>query len=78
MNTHPDYAINKELGECYLFMGDFDKAEGYYRKAVTVKQDLPEPYLGLATVAVQRGDLATAQTLYAQALALKEDDKGLA
>ena len=34
MDNHLDYEINKELGECYLFMGDLDKAEEYYRKAV--------------------------------------------
>ena len=33
MSNQLDYEINKELGECYLFMGDFDKAEEYYRKA---------------------------------------------
>ena len=26
MSSHLDYEINKELGECYLFMGDLDKA----------------------------------------------------
>ena len=24
MENQLDYEINKELGECYLFMGDFD------------------------------------------------------
>lgn len=78
MDRHPDYEINRELGQCYLFMGDFDKAEDHYRKAVNVTHDTPDPYLGLATVAVQRGDLASAQTLYEQALAIEENDKGLA
>ena len=27
MSSHLDYEINKELGECYLFMGELDKAE---------------------------------------------------
>lgn len=27
MSSHLDYEINKELGECYLFMGDLEKAE---------------------------------------------------
>ena len=33
MSSHLDYEINKELGECYLFMGDLNKAENYYQKA---------------------------------------------
>ena len=54
--SHLDYEINKELGECYLFMGDLDKAEEYYRKAASSNGVHPDPYLGLATIAVQRGE----------------------
>lgn len=52
MSGHMDYEINKELGECYLFMGELDKAEEYYKKAVGSNGIHPDPYLGLATVAV--------------------------
>ena len=34
MSNHLDYEINKELGECYLFMGDLEKAEEYLSQAV--------------------------------------------
>ena len=57
MSNQLDYEINKELGECYLFMGDFDKAEEYYRKAASSNSQSAAPFLGLATVAVQRSDL---------------------
>ena len=60
MSSHLDYEINKELGECYLFMGDLDKAEDYYQKAAGNNGVHPDPYLGLATIAVQRGDLEQA------------------
>ncbi len=78
MSTHIDYEINKELGECYLFMGDFAKAETYYQKAVAAAPDQAEAYLGLATVAVQKNDLDTASANYAKAAALKAFDKPLA
>ena len=52
MSNQLDYEINKELGECYLFMGDFDKAEEYYRKAASSGAQNAAPYMGLATVAV--------------------------
>ena len=55
MSQHLDYEINKELGECYLFMGDLDKAENYYRKAANSAGEYADSYLGLATIAVQRG-----------------------
>lgn len=77
MNTQLDYEINKELGECYLFMGDFDKAEEYYRKAATDNSKSAAPFMGLATVAVQRSDLDKALILYQKAASIEETDKAL-
>ncbi len=73
-----DYEINKELGECYLFMGDYDKAEEYYRKAITHGGTFAAPYLGMATVAVQRGKLDEAMVLYTKAHSLEATDKTFA
>lgn len=78
MSDQLDYEINKELGECYLFMGDFEKAEDYYRKAAAATTTQPAPFIGLATIAVQRGDLQNAMTLYSKALAIEENDRALA
>ncbi|SNR97103.1 Tetratricopeptide repeat-containing protein [Humidesulfovibrio mexicanus] len=73
--SHLDYEINKELGECYLFMGELDKAEDYYKKAASSNGVHPDPYLGLATIAVQRGDLDAALTLYSKAHGIDANDK---
>ncbi len=70
-----DYEINKELGECYLFMGDLDKAEEYYRKAINHGGTQSAPYLGMATIAVQRNKLDEAMVLYTKAHTLEESDK---
>ena len=78
MSSHLDYEINKELGECYLFMGDFDKAEEYYAKAVSSNGVHADPYLGLATIAVQRGNLDKALTLYEKAVSIDGCDKAFA
>lgn len=78
MSTNLDYEINKELGECYLFMGELDKAEDYYKKAIGSNGVHSDPYLGLATIAVQRGELDRALTLYSKAAAIDESDKSLA
>lgn len=72
-----DYEINKELGECYLFMGDLDKAEEYYKKAASSNGVHPDPFLGLATIAVQRGDMENALTLYRKAESIEPNDKSL-
>lgn len=78
MSSHLDYEINKELGECYLFMGELDKAEGYYQKAAGSNGVHPDPYLGLATIAVQRGDLEQAMSMYEKAEGIASSDKSLA
>lgn len=77
MSNHLDYEINKELGECYLFMGDLDKAEDYYRKAALSNGESVAPYLGLATIAVQRGKMDEAMVLYLKAASIEETDKTL-
>ncbi|AMK11157.1 tetratricopeptide repeat protein [Pseudodesulfovibrio indicus] len=77
MSGHLDYEINKELGECYLFMGELDKAEEYYKKAVSSNGVHPDPYLGLATVAIQRGALADAEVMYKKAHNIAPSDKSL-
>lgn len=77
MSGHLDYEINKELGECYLFMGELDKAEEYYKKAVGSNGVHPDPYLGLATVAVQRGALDDAILMYEKAHKIEPTDKSL-
>ncbi|WP_029893435.1 tetratricopeptide repeat protein [Desulfohalovibrio reitneri] len=75
--SHLDYEINKELGECYLFMGDLEKAEEYYQKAASSNGVHPDPYLGLATIAVHRGHLDAALHLYEKAADIQTDDKSL-
>jgi tetratricopeptide (TPR) repeat protein len=78
MSSHLDYEINKELGECYLFMGELDRAEEYYYKAIGSNGVHPEPYLGLATIAVQRGDLDSALGFYRKAADIDGVDKAYA
>ncbi len=76
--SHLDYEINKELGECYLFMGELDKAEDYYNKAASSNGIHPDPYLGLATIAVQRGELEVALGMYTKAHGIDANDKTFA
>ncbi len=78
MSGHLDYEINKELGECYLFMGELEKAEEYYKKAISSNGVHPDPYLGLATIAVQRGTLKEAMALYQKAHKVEATDKSFA
>ncbi len=78
MSSHLDYEINKELGECYLFMGELDKAANYYEKAAASNTLFAAPHLGLATIAMQKGKSADALNHYQKALELEESDKAIA
>jgi len=78
MDNNLDYEINKELGESYLFMGELDKAEEHYKKAAGSNGVHAEPYLGLATIAVQKGELQKAHSLYSRAGSVETSDKALA
>lgn len=66
-----DYEINKELGECYLFMGEYEKATEYYEKAAESGSEFAAPQMGLATIAVQVGDYDKATVHYQKALELE-------
>ena len=78
MSMQVDYEINKELGECYLFMGEFEKAQTYYNKALALSSERADAYLGLATIAVQRNELEAAVELYAKAASITPSDKAYA
>ena len=72
-----DYEINKELGECYLFMGELERARDYYQKAVACNPAVAEPYLGLAAVALSGGDINAAYKLYSKANSVETGPKPL-
>lgn len=78
MSSHLDYEINKELGECYLFMGELDKAASYYEKAAASNELFAAPHMGLATIAMQNGKSQEALEHYQKALDLEESDKAVA
>lgn len=78
MSKHIDYEINRELGECYLFMGEFDKAAEYYRKAIDCGTGRTEPLMGLAAISIQKGDLESARLDYQTAIDLSASDKAYA
>jgi tetratricopeptide (TPR) repeat protein len=60
------------LGLCYDFLGRFDEAIGYYRKAIALNrlqaQPSPWPHLNLAIVLMARGNPVEAEGLLREAL----------
>ncbi len=78
MINQVDFEINKELGECYLFMGEYEKAQTYYTKAIECDKQRLEPYLGLAAIALFDGKMNDAYVYYNKANSLEQTDKTLA
>lgn len=72
-----DYEINKELGECYLFMGELERARDYYLKALKHSSEFAEPYMGLAAVALSEGDVKAAYEHYTKANSVAPGPKPL-
>ncbi len=56
------------LGLVRLHVGDFDGAQAAYRAGVAADPSRPESWLGLATVAMARGDARAALDAYGQVL----------
>ncbi len=77
MKDSINYEINKELGECYLFMGEYEKAKDYYEKAVGCDTQNADPHMGLAAVALGLGNLELAHAHYKEANALASSAKTL-
>lgn len=67
LNTLPEQGTNQhfevvnELGQCYVNMGDYDRAKECFEKAATIDTDSAEPYLGLGVVAIQQQNLTDAE-----------------
>lgn len=77
MKDSINYEINKELGECYLFMGEYEKAKEYYEKAIVCDSDRADPFMGLAAIALGEGNLEEAHAHYTKADALGSTAKTL-
>ncbi len=77
MSNLIDYEINKELGECYLFMGEYGKARDYYSKAALACDHYCDPYMGLAAIEMQLGNVEAAHEQYRNAVKAEATGKSL-
>ena len=66
-----DYRAFNNLGKLAYEAGDFNKAEGLFKQALS-KQDAPEVNNNLALVALAKGDKATAEQYLGKASGAKE------
>ena len=55
------YDVVKELGDCYVSVGDFEQARMCYEKAATLGPDEAGPYVGMGVISMQQGELSDAE-----------------
>ncbi len=58
------YDVVKELGDCYVSVGNFREAQSYYEKATTLAPDEAGPYIGIGVIALQEGNTADAEVAF--------------
>lgn len=62
--------ISNNLGNLYFNKGDKAQAEIYYRQAVDLDDNFPQPYFNLGSILQAKGDIFGAIKLYEQAIAV--------
>lgn len=58
------YDVMKELGDCYLSVGDYEQAGKCYEKAATLGPDEAGPYIGMGVLSMQEGRLPDAEVAF--------------
>jgi tetratricopeptide (TPR) repeat protein len=58
------YDVMKELGDCYLSVGDYEQAKKCYEKAATLGPDESGPYVGMGVLSMQEGQLSDAEVSF--------------
>jgi tetratricopeptide (TPR) repeat protein len=58
------YDIAKELGDCYVSVGEYEQAKLCYEKAATLGPDEADPYVGIGVISIQQGQLSDAEVSF--------------
>jgi Flp pilus assembly protein TadD len=58
------YEVLRELGDCYISVGNYGQAQRCYEKAASLGPDEPGPYVGLGAAALQTGRLDDAEIAF--------------
>ncbi len=72
-NSTQHYEVLRQLGDCCTSVGKFDEARRYYEKAATLAPDEPDPYVGLAVIALQENLLDDAEIAFRVACRLDKN-----
>ena len=71
-NYPNDYRAFNNLGKLAYQAGQYDKAESYFKKALSIKADAPEANMNLGLIALSKGDKEAAANYLGKASGSKE------
>ena len=71
-----DYRAYNNLGKLSYQAGNYDKAEGYFKKSLSIKNS-PEANMNMGLIALKKGDKATAEYYLSKASGTKELNEAL-
>lgn len=70
ISQEQSYEIHKQLGNCYMHMGQLNNAESHYRKAYDLKPSSDVLHVNIGSLAIKKGDLSTALLHFKEATRL--------
>lgn len=62
------FTIHKNLGNCYMHLGQLNNAEAHYRKAYEIEPQSDSLHVNIGGLALKKGDLATASLHFREAV----------
>lgn len=72
-----DYRAYNNLGEIALRNGDLDTAQGYFRQALGLNNNAPEPNVNLGMIAIQNGQFQDAEMFISKGVNANNFDEAL-
>lgn len=72
-----DYRAFSNLGEIAMRKGDNDTAQNYFRQALSINSNAPEPNVNIGLLNIQNGDFANAEMFIAKGVGANNFDEAL-
>lgn len=76
ISPEQSYEIHKQLGNCYMHLGQLNNAESHYRKAYDLKPGSDALHVNIGSLAMKKGDLSTALLHFKEAVRVNARNAG--
>ena len=77
VNTSYSYKLNFEVGRCYYKLNDFDNAEEYFMRSVSLERFKNPSFVFLGNIFYKREDISKAIECWCTAYSYKPEDESV-